>query len=86
VSKAARLRKCRCGDGCPLSAACEDEATQEDLLCDYCRAARDGTGAEEGPLHCHECRNDGEEAEEMSPDELSAFTRILRRALRGPSR
>lgn len=31
--------KCQCSDSCPLSGACENEATGDDLMCDPCRKA-----------------------------------------------
>jgi len=63
--------RCRCRISCPLSDACDNESTQDDLLCDPCRKAADVMAAfrERTPIfsaltslryyknlsHCHKC-------------------------------
>lgn len=56
---------CGCAVSCPLSKPCVNPVTQEDWLCEPCRAAKFREREPGDAGHCHEC--DPEEEERWWP-------------------
>ena len=55
---------CRCKLGCFSAGPCPAAVTQEDWLCDLCRAAKALDG-DERYRHCHECGDQVEAQNEL---------------------
>ena len=70
---------CTCALGCAGADACEAVSTQEDMLCDQCRAAKALDGNEHY-FHCHDCGDTVRAASEL---EVSAIVAKIVAAARG---
>lgn len=62
---------CTCTLGCAGADACEAASTQEDLLCDQCRAAKALDGNEHY-WHCHDCGDTVQAGSELEAGALVA--------------
>jgi hypothetical protein len=71
---------CGCALGCILSGPCGQAPTQEDWLCDQCRAAKAMNGAP-GYEHCHACGDEITVGD--SREETAALVRAMVKAAGG---
>jgi hypothetical protein len=70
---------CTCTRGCAEASPCEADSTQEDLLCDPCRAAK-VLEDRENYYHCHEC---GDQVSAVNELEAVVLVQKLMAAARG---
>ena len=70
---------CRCKLGCGSSGPCEAAVTQEDWLCDQCRAAKAMEG-DERYHHCHWC---GDQVDAKNKLEASVLVSKILAASKG---
>lgn len=74
---------CRCKIGCAGAEPCKAAVTQEDWLCDQCRAAKAMEG-DERYYHCHECGDQVDAKNELEASVLMG--RIMAAAKGKPER